>query len=40
TAVAVKVAARPENRGKMIVVIIPDCGVRYLSTWLFSEFMK
>ncbi|MFA5393355.1 MAG: cysteine synthase A [Candidatus Ratteibacteria bacterium] len=40
TAVAVKVAARPENRGKMIVVIIPDCGERYLSTWLFSEFMK
>ena len=40
TAVAVKVAARPEHKGKMIVVIIPDCGERYLSTWLFAEFMK
>lgn len=32
-----QVAARAENKGKMIVVILPDTGERYLSTGLFEE---
>ncbi len=32
-----QVASRPSSAGKTIVVILPDTGERYLSTWLFEE---
>ena len=33
---AIEVAKRQESEGKMIIVILPDTGERYISTWLFN----
>jgi cysteine synthase A len=34
---AVEISKRLENKGKLIVVVLPDTGERYLSTWLFQK---
>ena len=34
---ALTLSAEPENSGKRIVVLLPDSGERYLSSWLFAE---
>jgi cysteine synthase len=34
---ALEIARREDSRGKLIVVVLPDTGERYLSTWLFEE---
>jgi cysteine synthase A len=34
---ALTISRRPENKGKVIVTVLPDTGERYLSTWLWDD---
>jgi cysteine synthase len=36
---AMTVARRKENKGKLIVTVLPDTGERYLTTWLFQDMV-
>lgn len=36
---AVQIASRPENKGKLVVVILPSTGERYISTALFADLL-
>jgi cysteine synthase A len=36
---ALEIAKRKESAGKTIVVLLPDTGERYLSTWVYKEFI-
>ncbi|MFC1479870.1 cysteine synthase A [Candidatus Omnitrophota bacterium] len=38
-AAAMRVASREENRSKNIIVVLPDSGERYLSTWVFKDYL-
>lgn len=37
---ATQISKRPENKGKTVVVLLPDTGERYLSTQLFQEIVR
>jgi cysteine synthase A len=34
------IASRPQNKGKLVVAVLPDTGERYLSTLLFQELRE